>query len=141
MAYGTPAIARNLGGLSPNDTESEVSARYVDPNPPTLGPPRLPVGDDRRVALFWVALWLAFVVLRLPGPGNETVVGVVSAFVVFSLFFVMAYGCGKLAVVLFQRRVLARCPACREAAVGLKVWLRTHGDYRCRACGYIQPSA
>jgi hypothetical protein len=96
-----------------------------------------PLGMIGGVALFWVALWVASGVLRLSGCG--AVLGAAAALVVFSLYFVVVSGGGRLAVVLLQRRVPARCPVCREAAVGAKVWWRTMGEYRCRACGYVRP--
>jgi hypothetical protein len=96
------------------------------------------VGMVGGVALFWVALWLTFGVLGLPRPSDETVVGAASALVVCSLFFFAVYGGGRMAIFLFQRRVRVCCPACR-AAVGVKIWMRTMGEYRCRACGYVHP--
>jgi hypothetical protein len=55
------------------------------------------------VALFWLALLLAFGGLRLPRPGDESAVSLVSAAAAISLFFVMGYGGGRLAVLLLHR--------------------------------------
>jgi predicted RNA-binding Zn-ribbon protein involved in translation (DUF1610 family) len=96
-----------------------------------------PLGMLCAVALYWAIFLLVFGVLQLPKPNDETAVGVVSALVVFALFFLMVYRGGRLAVTLLQRLVLAQCPVCQEAKVGQVFLSRNRGEYRCRACGYV----
>jgi hypothetical protein len=92
------------------------------------------------VALFWLVLLLAFGVLRLPRPGDESALNVVSALLTISLFFAMGYGGGRLTVLLVQRWVRATCPRCgKPEVVVVFLTLRT-GRHRCRACGYAHLS-
>ncbi|MGL4551686.1 MAG: hypothetical protein ACRC33_10895 [Gemmataceae bacterium] len=85
---------------------------------------------------FWLVLLLAFAVLRLPRPGNDTAAGMTSASLTICLFFVMGYGGGRVAVQFTQRWVRAACPRCGKNEVAVAFLSFRSGRHRCRACGY-----
>jgi hypothetical protein len=91
------------------------------------------------VALYWLILLLAFGVLRLPRPGDESAVNLASAVSAIALFFVMGYGGGRLAVLLVQRWVKATCPRCGKCEVVVVFVTFRTGRYRCRACDFALP--
>ena len=98
-----------------------------------------PLGMVVGFALIWPALWLSYSALKLPKPGDESAVNVISAVAFIAWFFFSVYACGRLFVRLLQYRVLARCPSCGADAVGLVFLNRQGGEFRCRACPYIEP--
>lgn len=98
-----------------------------------------PLGMVGGFVLFYALALLAFGVLRLPKPGDESVANVVSLLVLIAVFYNAVYGGGRLAVGLLQWRVRARCPRCGRAELGIVFRTRTGGPYRCRACAYADP--
>lgn len=100
-----------------------------------------PLGMMGGFLLLPFILWVAVAVVGLPRPGGDSTSGVVMTLIAIAIFFTLVYGGGRLAVALFQWRVLAECPHCGLAALGLRFVTVNRGTYRCRACGYVDPTS